>query len=301
MSTGTTFNKITTNVFKGIADVVVPEESYQYWTQNFYYVEDIDGDGKSDFIAVGNGEENGTNPPNPVKFFIAYSNGSINSNTDPFTLNTIQPVGNVDNYSFDNNYFTFGDFNGDGTTDILYDNGSTPIYNNDDVSTPYSQIYNINNGKVQNYIQTVTNGFGLNTNFTYSPITNNSIYTKGTSATYPVMDYQGPMYVVSSHYGYDIPGTPDVTNFTYSTGQTQLQGKGFLGFQQVNSTNPVHNLSTMSIYGYDQTYFHVTLNQKIVNSIVSSGVTSNANQISQIDYTTTLLTNSNIIYHMWAM
>src|SRR5207244_1021738 len=81
-----------------------------------------------------------------------------------------------------------GDFDGDGKDDVLTLN--YPGYN-------YGNFLGRSTGFDASRLQQVTNGHGGYTRFEYKPMTDSSVYTKGTGAVYPATDVQAPIQVVS--------------------------------------------------------------------------------------------------------
>lgn len=232
-----------------------------YISTNNYYARDMDGDMKSDLIVVGKGN----NVNNPVKIYIAYSDGqdfNMQAYIPPTTLG-VSPA-----------YNNFGDFNGDGTIDYYYDNGSI------------GKIYTIYRGKKQNLISYITNGFGISSGVVYKALTDNTVYTKGTTSQYPIMDFQGPLYVVSALWAYVTPDALDITAYFYTNARIHRKGKGFLGFQQVTASDDLQNIKTIDQYEYNPTYFNVSLKQRNVN-------TASGSAISQIVNTNTLIAYGN--------
>ena len=226
-----------------------------YTTTNNYYARDIDGDGKSDLVVVGYG-----NSGSQVKIYVACSDGQ-NFNLQTYSPPTI--LGMSPGY--------FGDFTGDGTIDYYYDDGSI------------ARMYTIYRGINQNLISSIKNGLGLSSGVTYKPLTDYMVYTKGTTSQYPIMDFQGATYVASSVWTDDVPGTQDITNYKYSTAIIHRKGKGFLGFQQVTSSNSLHNTQIFSQYEYNPTYFNTSLKQVNVNNA------SGGSSISQVVNTNSLI------------
>jgi YD repeat-containing protein len=70
------------------------------------------------------------------------------------------------------------------------------------------------------------------------PITNSAIYGKGTGAVYPMVDLMDPTHVVSSVTSSDGIGGNTTTSYTYYYARADLQGRGFLGFQAINTALP---------------------------------------------------------------
>ena len=207
---------------------------------NYFYAYDMDGDGKCDLVDIGRG----TSSSNPVSIYVYKSIGDVlGGSTGGISFNVPQTYTTPSGYPLilqgtltNGDFNHFGDFVGDGTTQLFFDN---------DASAMTISVYS---GVNQYLVQNITNGFGLNTSFTYSPLTNDTIYKKGNSSAYPLMDYQGPMYVVSSVATDDIPGTRDVTNYFYRNARYHLMGKGFLGFEYDSTINVLRNSTTVDNY-----------------------------------------------------
>jgi hypothetical protein len=206
-------------------------------------VRDFNGDGKSDII-----ETSVIYYLNETEIRVFYSNGNqFNSNSQVVTHNVLGQI-HVESC-------TFGDFSGDGSTDIFsegYDEPS-PLFL---LSIPVKQ---------KDMVIKIANGFGVQTDITYKPLTDpdNLIYEKGNSSEYPLTDIQAPLYVVSSVIPDEDFGQNIQTEYFYKGAKVHKEGKGFLGFEQVNVTNNRNNLLTETHYDlYKETieskeyYFH---------------------------------------------
>lgn len=134
------------------------------------------------------------------------------------------------------------DLNGDGRSDIL----------GWDTVTPQNGHYHsyLSSGPKPGMLSKVTNGHGGFTTFEYKPITDNSIFTKGTGSAYPCHDLQAPLYVVttlSARNGIDgdglnppAPGASpalSTTTYKYEGAWMCLDGRGFQGFAAVEATS----------------------------------------------------------------
>jgi hypothetical protein len=98
------------------------------------------------------------------------------------------------------------------------------------------------------------NGFGVTTAVTYKPLTDASVYAKDTTAVYPYVDIQAPMYVVSSVSSSDGTGGNAVTNYTYAGAKSHQLGGGFLGFRQVSAHDPQAHIRSTTTYRQDYPY-----------------------------------------------
>ncbi len=142
-----------------------------------------------------------------------------------------------------------GDFDGDGTDDVfaLKDRG-------------FNVFLARSNGFNANRIVQVTSGHGGYTKFNYKPLTDPTVYTKGTAAVYPNYDIVGAMYVVSSVAtrnavdgdAFTVQTTPAVvestSTYTYERGLAVLDGHGYQGFSAVQSTNVDTGITSRTEY-----------------------------------------------------
>ncbi|MBI5218323.1 MAG: VCBS repeat-containing protein [Bacteroidia bacterium] len=180
---------------------------------------DFNGDGKDDILET---YYNSLTHKQYLNFY--YSNGaSFIKKTNLFD----NPINDM--------FFQYGDFNGDKKTDILY---LGPII------LP-AQLIRVNNKDNTQFLSAIGDGFNQITKFEYKPLSDNSVYSKGTSATFPVMDYQGPFYVVSKSQTSTGTGILATTNYLYNGAKVHRQGKGFLGFRYFTSHNSTTGLKTV--------------------------------------------------------
>jgi RHS repeat-associated protein len=114
---------------------------------------------------------------------------------------------------------TIMDLNGDG----LYDLGNGVNAN---------WKYRPHAGSCPDLLVTATDGFGIFATFSYASLANYSSYSKQTGAAYPLQDFVGPVYVVSNVANSNgIGGAFNLQSFYYQGARTNLQGRGFLGFE----------------------------------------------------------------------
>jgi RHS repeat-associated protein len=251
---------------------------------------DFNGDGKTDFALVTTTNisvyyATGTKYTAPVVFSI----------TQPYIASSIK-IGDFDGnglsdiiqmcapatslvtanvyYSFGENFtkktYTFGtitpylpltidflgDFNGDGVTDISWT--AKPL-----VSTPKLITFN-NKGREPLLLQSIRNGLGIVTAFTYKPMTaKDGFYVKGTpavattdnsstadinNASQTLYSVQFPMYLVSKIEANSVATGGGTTTATYKYENAVLQatGGGLLGFQKITSEDLTNNRRTVS-------------------------------------------------------
>ncbi len=78
------------------------------------------------------------------------------------------------------------DVTGDGLPDIVGFGDSGVFVSNSSAGFP-------------DHLTAITDGLGSQVLVEYKPLTDDSVYTKGSGASFPVVDIQAPMYVVSRH------------------------------------------------------------------------------------------------------
>ena len=253
---------------------------------------DYNGDGKTDILQL--------NPDpflNNVDIYIYYSNGNsfelgdngnffqtnissnINLNSIPFfdVVTSNQEACQSFQQTFQPSVYGIADIdiNGDGKSDIILADANT------------FAIYSFHPYEPDNIITSITNGLNATTKISYDYLTDifsSSLYNVGSGDTYPVEDIQTPMRVVSSVITDD--GVDDIgftTNYQYQGAKVHVLGKGFLGFDQIKSSN-LNNIITKkySILSNDYTnlnnYISVALNEMDVQD-------GSGNNISQTTFT----------------
>ena len=218
-------------------------------------VYDMDGDGKSDvFISkaryVGN------------SFDRVYSYW-LNS-----TGSTLMQKNVMTSYATDNaslNYYSAGDFNGDGLAELVnYGYNCYSGGNRDTNLRAYnSQYFSSNSGKITNF----TDGYGKEEEVSYGSLTSPSLYTKGTGAAYPVIDCTLPIHAVSGVEYNHGTGYARTESYSYGKMKCHLTGKGLLGLGKIARTD-----WTLSTYNCSET----TLNANYLPySVTESTVVDN--------------------------
>ena len=94
----------------------------------------------------------------------------------------------------------------------------------------------------------VTNGFNTQTKINYKPLTDSSVYTKDNNATYPSIDIQNAMQVVSNVITDNAIGGENTTSYTYGGAKANLKGRGLLGFRWIETKDQQSNKITRSEY-----------------------------------------------------
>ena len=188
----------------------------QNTSQPFQFTGDFNGDGLSDFMYMhGSGyqllKSTGTT-------FAPVENWSYGGGQGYFAGYT-QSTGQK--------FHFISDFNGDGLSDFMYMHNGWRILKSD---------------QQKESIETVENGLGVSIEIDYTPITDNTIYTKGSGATFPEVDLQAPMYVVSESRTDNGIGGQNTLSYEYEGAKVHVQGRGLLGFAQRTVTDVDTNI-----------------------------------------------------------
>ncbi|WP_202763198.1 FG-GAP-like repeat-containing protein, partial [Bathymodiolus thermophilus thioautotrophic gill symbiont] len=110
----------------------------------------------------------------------------------------------------------FQDLNGDGLVDMIYRRWI------DDDSTQKGAY--LNTGNIIFKLTSITNGFNIKTTINYKPLTNPSVYTKGTNGNYPNIDTQNARQVVSSVVTDNAIGGQSTTTYKYGNAKVNIKG-----------------------------------------------------------------------------
>ena len=174
-----------------------PELIGPAWTGGPVIAHDWNGDGKDDLLF-----------PGATNWLVSISNGD---SLAPIVDTGISRNGSDTTFAVD--------ANGDGLTDVLTRTGSL-LYRR------------LHNGTRPDVLLTATDGFGVTAAFTYRPLTDPAVYTRGSGAVYPEQDQQPSAYVVSELSTTDGTGLGSMTatRYSYQGLRRQLMGRGTLGF-----------------------------------------------------------------------
>jgi RHS repeat-associated protein len=131
----------------------------------------------------------------------------------------------------------FGDRDGDGLPDQM-GCGPAPCY-----GYVYAMV-----GPKPDFLTSATDGFGNTVNFTYAPLTDSTVYTRGQGQTGPTQDVSGSMYVVKQLQSTDGVGGNFSLTYSYSGAHRNVQGRGFLGFTTRTITDSRTGFITTETY-----------------------------------------------------
>jgi len=139
--------------------------------------------------------------------------------------------------------FYFGDYNGDGMVDHiqhLYDYDGGPLR------------VRLNKGSLlHNKIVKITDSSTNETQLSYKSLSSSTVYSKGTGATFPLIDIATPIQVVSrvrSDAG--IGSSTNIVDYTYKGLKLHAHGRGVLGFRQITASYPDTGKEERSYYKF---------------------------------------------------
>lgn len=205
---------------------------------------DIDGDGKPDIVYFQDGT---------ATWRVALSGQGANGTLGGDGVFGTQTFGTVSSGGYHAHYWA--DINGDGKPDLAYLRDGTASFKAGLSSTFAPDL-----------LTTITTGQGAVTSITYKPLTDNTVYTKEPGSTYPTLDIQAPIYVVSASSTSDGIGGSYSLNYKYSGMKASQDGRGMLGFRTMDTTDPQTGIVTHNEYRQDYPYTGLpTLSTKKIN------------------------------------
>jgi len=227
---------------------------------NNYFIGDFNGDQKDDIL-----EMYLYSPASKMKIYYSRGGGNFMSETSTFPKSIIKQ-----------NYFSIVDFNGDGKKDMFY-------YDNS-LTTNYVNISLFHKNEMRHLINCIANGFNHKTQIYFTRL-NAGVYTKDNNALFPVIDYSGPYYAVSSIIQSNGIGSgTTTTNYTYEGYKIHRRGKGSLGFRKIKRTDEALAFSTTDEYSYDHDHFFRYLNKTTIARAEGQQISQTQVAYSHRDY-----------------
>ena len=198
---------------------------------------DVNGDGKADMVLTYTGASG-------LRIQAFISDGAGNYASGPYVV--AHGTGDFSDSASNGKWqMVPADVNGDGKADmVLTYTGASGL-----------RIQNFSgNSPLQGFLASITTGLNTTISLTYKPVTDNTVYTKDTTATYPYLDLQAPVYVVSSVTVPNGIGNIRSTSYKYSGAKAHLTGGGFLGFRQFDVTDNATGIKTSTTFRQDYPY-----------------------------------------------
>ncbi len=110
------------------------------------------------------------------------------------------------------------------------------------------------NGHPDNLLKKVTQGGDVETVFTYKPLSDSSVYTKGNSAVFPDYDIQDTSRVVSQMTQSNGIGGVSTVDYTYEGLIRNVQGRGELGYASITANNVTKGSVSTTEYAQQYPY-----------------------------------------------
>lgn len=160
--------------------------------------------------------------------------------------------------SWSNETFIPSDYTGNGIADIanlFNDSGKVSFH-------VYSSVQGAEETHVlsqSDLLTDITTGLKGKTSIVYKPLTDATVYSKGTSGvSFPIVNVSIPNYVVSSYEERDpVSNTKSSFSYFYKSAQIDVQGRGWLGFAEVSKkdlSSPDTSLQTETVTSYFQAF-----------------------------------------------
>jgi len=254
----------------------VPAYSWSGVSETYF---DVNADGLSDKVWVPDGRydlwvalSDGTKFLTPQQYLASNTGGGANTTNSELGART-----------------TYGDINGDGSIDRVW------------MPKDRTYIYAATAKAMSSRIISIDNGAGIIRNIQHKPLTDNSVYTKGTGASFPDQDIQYPQYVVSEQSTTDgLSGTTRIT-YKYGEAKVNLHGRGQLGFGWTESNNTQTGLVSKVTYRQDFPYTGMvasetqTLNGKIISTKINTPQTRLSDKGRPIPFVSPVVITNNDI------
>ncbi|NKI93728.1 choice-of-anchor D domain-containing protein [Rhizobacter sp. SG703] len=158
-----------------------------------------------------------------------------------------------------------GDFNGDGIPDRAYYIATTN-------SSGYWYVALTGNGGSTDLLESVTDGEGHQTQFSYKRMDDTSVYTRGADVAWPLRNtVSGPPLVAQRRVANGQGGWLS-TDYRYQGLRSNQQGLGSVGFETIESTDQATGTTTLSRFKQDDPFIGMPVQTKATqaNGVVLS-------------------------------
>lgn len=221
---------------------------------------DYNGDGSTDIIQGFNFSTVGSSTIfDASKINVHYHTGkgvsSVESNEHGTIINSFIPL-------------ISADMNGDGKTDVI-----------SKLSTSQNlTLFHFYKSSTELLLEKVKDGFNNEVSFAYRSLADKNFYNRGTNSTYPLFDFEEPVYVAQFVRTPNADGTNSFHTYLYEEAILHRQGKGLLGFKNIKRIDNTTLLTEERQFNFHPTYFHPTLKKEITR------LTSTSAQVMEVEY-----------------
>lgn len=231
---------------------IVPGPSTSGYTNYLTLAGDYDGDGYHDFYAAT------SSSPQWHVF-----RGSPNGLTTSPIATGISATGNS---------WMLTDQTGDGLPDLGRYDIATFVWS----TLPHA-------GVPGERLTSATDGLGNKVSFTYLPMTDSAVYTKGIGAVAPVIDVKFNASLVRTMLIEPAGGSSYFFSYKYADARSHTQGRGFLGMGKREITDSRNGMFTVETYEQDFPYIgspeQVTVKQSASGNVIQDVTHTYANHL----------------------
>ena len=192
-------------------------------------------------------------------------------------------------------HFTLGDFNGDGSMEVM--NYGYDCFNGVNANVSPSLRYYTMSGYTADCgkLTSVTDGYGNGTAIQYAPLPTGGIYTPYSDAVSPMADINLPLQVVKRTVAGNGAAGDITTDYTYGGMKVHTAGRGILGFSMMRSdTGSPHYASMQTVRDSWNAEFSVPLRSTVTTG--AGGETSTAVTQQSLVKKTNSATGSKIFF-----
>jgi len=228
-----------------------------------HLIMDWDGDGKDELVSAKSGSSN---------WWYSRSTG-FSFNTPIDTGVPATSIGFLNAFA--------GDIGGDGLHDILYR----------DTAANNTWKMRGHLGVHADLLQSATDGFGVESEFTYQPITKlaseGGCYTRQAAApTFPVKAFRGEHILACTLQASDGIGGIYTRSFDFFDANLHVQGRGFLGFGKVMSEDDRNDVIQQATFSQTFPYIGMPLVRTVFQPNGTTKIAETTNTLAKLDFGT---------------
>ncbi|MBN1187275.1 MAG: VCBS repeat-containing protein [Bacteroidales bacterium] len=264
-----------------IIDSKTGSTAYTSWCR--FNMGDFNGDGKTDFFM---NNISGSIPSNDNLKYYYFSN----SNGTDFD----KAGGSNGMFANEHHQFYIADFDGNGYAELF-------TKSTDDSYNYCWTLYNVDNNyslikkKKNDLLLSITSGLDNEISINYEPLTDNTVYSQTSDPNYPISSYIGASDVVSEVITSDGIGGNNSITYKYEDAHAHRLGKGLLGFMKTIAYDVESDISTISKYELNSTYYYLSLKE----TETRVGNTETGQLISKVTYTNEARDDGQGVYFPW--
>lgn len=141
------------------------------------------------------------------------------------------------------------DIDGDGQTDFGYNDSTWQVRKH--------------RGTVGDLVKSIANGYGDTVSVVYAPMTDSTVYTKGSGTAHPKIDVAAPIYLVKQYSTTDGKGGTYSINESYAGARAHVEGIGYLGFESRQTVDTRTNIRSVTTFSQDYPNIGAALTESV--------------------------------------